>query len=408
MEPIRIPPDVAQVLSALEEDGHAAYVVGGCVRDSLLGRTPQDWDVCTSALPAEMKACFHARGLRTVDTGIRHGTVTVCLPAGTQYEVTTFRRDGPYADHRHPDRVEFVDRVETDLARRDFTMNAMAYHPNFGLIDPFGGAAALRARTIACVGAPRERFREDALRILRAMRFAAVYGFSVAPETAAAMHGEADALAQVAAERIWKELEKLLGGVAVTPVLLSFRDVLERLLPALAAFSAAAYEAAARALARDRGDDPAVRLALLLAYAPDDGAASLDRLRLDRATRAQTLALLALRPARLADAPARRWLRRLGAAPFFQLLAVRAAQGDPAAPALRREAEAVLRDGLCVSRENLAVTGRDLAAAGIPPGPQLGAALSLLLDRVVDGEVENTREALLRAAAALCRPEGAP
>ena len=209
--PLRLPEPVAWLLAQLSAAGHAAYVVGGCVRDSLLGRTPGDWDVCTSALPDETRAVF--AGHKLILTGLKHGTVTVVLQ-GRPYEITTFRVEGGYTDHRHPDAVRFVPRVEDDLARRDFTVNAMAWNPDTGLVDCFGGRADLAAGVIRCVGQPDARFAEDALRILRAVRFAAQLDLAVDPDTAAAAERLRDTVQNVSAERIFAELDRLLQSPA--------------------------------------------------------------------------------------------------------------------------------------------------------------------------------------------------
>ena len=202
---IRIPAPAARIIRTLEDAGYEAYVVGGCVRDSLLGREPQDWDITTSARPDQVKALFP----KTIDTGIKHGTVTV-RSNGRDYEVTTFRVDGDYADHRHPDAVTFTGRLSDDLERRDFTINAMAYNERDGIVDLFGGTEDLENGVIRAVGDPRKRFEEDALRMMRAVRFSAQLDFIVEEETRAGIKELAPTLAAVSAERIREELEKLL------------------------------------------------------------------------------------------------------------------------------------------------------------------------------------------------------
>ena len=202
---MEIPADVAQIINTLEQAGFEAFAVGGCVRDTILGRTPGDWDITTSARPAQVKALFR----RTVDTGIQHGTVTVLL-GKEGYEVTTYRIDGEYRDGRHPEAVAFTASLKEDLARRDFTINAMAYSPKTGIIDVFGGMEDLERRVIRCVGSARERFGEDALRILRAVRFSAQLGFAIDPETEEAIQEMAGRLELISRERIQVELDKLL------------------------------------------------------------------------------------------------------------------------------------------------------------------------------------------------------
>ena len=202
---INIPQKAAQILKTLNAAGYEAYVVGGCVRDSILNRVPGDWDITTSALPEQVKELFH----RTVDTGIQHGTVTVMMDK-EGFEVTTYRVDGEYHDGRHPDAVTFTRSLEEDLKRRDFTINAMAYHPEHGLVDLFGGMKDIDGKIIRCVGDPVERFTEDALRMLRAVRFSAQLGFTVEENTKAALARMSGNLEHVSAERIQTELVKLL------------------------------------------------------------------------------------------------------------------------------------------------------------------------------------------------------
>ena len=225
---IRLPHDAYRLLQTLRAAGHSAYVVGGCVRDSLLGRLPGDWDICTSARPDEMKALFCSQ--RLILTGEKHGTVAVILH-GKPYEMTTYRLDGSYRDHRHPDNVQFVDDLAADLARRDFTINAMAYAPGEGVIDLYGGRSDLAARVVRCVGTPADRFAEDALRILRLLRFASVLGFSVEENTARAARERRDGLRAIAHERVYAELNKLLCGEHAAAVLLEYPDILGVVLP---------------------------------------------------------------------------------------------------------------------------------------------------------------------------------
>lgn len=227
---INIPKDVENVLNILTENGHKAYVVGGCVRDSLMGREPDDWDVTTDASPKRIKELFSS--FRTVDTGIEHGTVLI-VSGKTPVEATTFRIDGEYSDNRHPDSVTFTKHVEDDLARRDFTINAMAYNHKDGIIDPFGGKDDLENKIIRCVGDPDRRFNEDGLRIMRAVRFSSVLGFTVEEKTAESIIKNENLLGSIAAERLTKELLKLLCGDNVYDVLTKFRSVIGVFIPEL-------------------------------------------------------------------------------------------------------------------------------------------------------------------------------
>ena len=225
---IRLPHDAYRLLQTLRAAGHSAYVVGGCVRDSLLGRLPGDWDICTSARPDEMKALFCSQ--RLILTGEKHGTVAVILH-GKPYEMTTYRLDGSYRDHRHPDNVQFVDDLAADLARRDFTINAMAYAPGEGVIDLYGGRSDLAARVVRCVGTPADRFAEDALRILRALRFSAKLGFTLDPATEAAALAARDTLHTVSAERLYAELDGLLLSPGAGKALAQYGEILSGAVP---------------------------------------------------------------------------------------------------------------------------------------------------------------------------------
>ena len=227
---INIPKDVENVLNILTDNGHKAYVVGGCVRDSLMGREPDDWDVTTDASPKRIKEIFNS--FRTVDTGIEHGTVLI-VSGKTPVETTTFRIDGEYSDNRHPDSVTFTKHVEDDLARRDFTINAMAYNHKDGIIDPFGGKDDLEKKIIRCVGDPDRRFNEDGLRIMRAIRFSSVLGFDIEEKTAESIIKNENLLGSIAAERLTKELLKLLCGDNVYDVLTKFRSVIGVFIPEL-------------------------------------------------------------------------------------------------------------------------------------------------------------------------------
>ena len=226
----KLPAGAEFVLSRLHQAGYQAYVVGGCVRDTLLGKVPKDWDVCTNALPHEMKQVF--ADCHVIETGLQHGTLTVMYQQ-EPFEVTTFRVDGEYTDHRHPDEVIFVADVREDLSRRDFTVNAMAWSPETGVVDAFCGQEDLERRLIRCVGEPEKRFQEDALRIMRALRFASVYGFAIDPATDAAIHALKDTLTGVAAERIRVELAKLLCGDSAGDILRAYPDVMQVIMPQL-------------------------------------------------------------------------------------------------------------------------------------------------------------------------------
>ncbi len=203
-----LPANVKRLLDILQSAGHEAYIVGGCVRDSLLSRVPNDWDICTSAKPDELISLLHHSGINVILTGLKHGTITAILDK-MPYEITTFRIDGHYSDNRRPDQVTFTDDIVQDLSRRDFTINAMAYNPHTDLVDPFDGQSDIQRRLIKCVGNPEVRFHEDALRILRAFRFSAQLGFTVEENTLLTAKSNANLLKNISAERIRDELCKI-------------------------------------------------------------------------------------------------------------------------------------------------------------------------------------------------------
>ncbi len=227
---INLPSDIEKILKLLNTAGFKAYAVGGCVRDSFMGKTPNDWDITTEASPEQIKEVFAS--FRTIDTGIKHGTVTV-ICNHTPIEITTFRIDGEYTDNRHPDSVEFTKDVKEDLARRDFTINAIAYNPTEGIIDPFGGVEDIKNRIIRCVGSADKRFNEDALRILRGIRFASTLGFEIEKSTAESIIKNENLISGIAVERISTELIKLLTGTNVHSVLINYKSVLAVFIPEL-------------------------------------------------------------------------------------------------------------------------------------------------------------------------------
>ena len=381
-----LPTGALEVLRRLNAAGYQAYAVGGCVRDLARGVPPHDYDICTSALPAQTQRCF--AGERVLETGLKHGTVTV-LMAGEPYEITTFRTDGDYLDGRHPQSVAFTDSLTEDLRRRDFTINAMAYHPDIGLRDPFDGQADIAQRVIRCVGDANARFTEDALRILRALRFAAELGFDIAPDTARAMRELSGRLALISRERIAAELLRALKGINAVPVLQAFDTVL---LAALPDYPAAALPEALHALAILPRRDTVLRLAALLSPCGAAGARVLASLKPSRALSSQVLALTAAAGEDISRAELPLWLARLGETQLRRLLTL---QGrDDLLSCL----PALLAQRLPLTLGDLAVNGRDLTVAGLPAGAELGRTLNALHRRVLLGELPNERGALLAAA----------
>ncbi|MBR2721239.1 MAG: HD domain-containing protein [Clostridia bacterium] len=435
-----LPDPVAHALERLERAGYEAYAVGGCVRDSLLGRAPNDWDITTSARPEETARVFS--DCRTVEIGVRHGTLTVILE-GMPLEITTFRSDGVYEDNRHPVQVRFSMSVEEDLSRRDFTVNAMAYHPKRGLVDVFGGLEDLHARRIRCVGDAKTRFCEDGLRILRAIRFASVLDFSVEEQTASAVHECRGLLSNIAPERIRVELCKLVCGKGAVAILREYVDVLGEFLPELLPMVGKdqntkyhcfdVYEHTLQALAfADESADLITRLAILfhdigkpLCYTEDElgghfkGHAGkgkeivediCHRLRFDNATRDSLVLLVERHDPPLSSEPkaVKRLMRQMKDEDIFRLLEIKRcdrlahAKGYDVPPPELEQIPQVMKQireaDACLSLKSLAVKGDDLMKIGIPKGREIGEMLAGLLELVLDEELPNEKNALICAA----------
>ena len=432
---LTLDPGAAALLNALHAAGYAAYAVGGCVRDSLLGRTAHDWDLCTSALPQQVMELFGAE--QCIPTGLQHGTVTIKY-GGQLYETTTFRTEGSYTDGRHPDAVQFVPDVREDLARRDFTINAMAYNEAEGLVDPFGGQKDLQNGLLRAVGEPQQRFTEDALRILRLYRFAARFGFALDAATAWAARQLAPHLDCISAERIQEELAKLLAapqpGVYLEPAVLAV------VLPELTPESLTAAKPVVDACPAGEENLPVRWAALLGTLGETDTRRVLKRLRCSNACIEETAVLvretaeqgvcrsfllghesghsiarptacgsrvppqrtvLGETPAHAGEVAIRQLLGRYGLCTVERLCALCAALHPQAAPACALAAQRARQleaDGVCCRVSQLAVNGRDLMAAGIPAGPVLRRVLEALLDGVIRAEYPNEKPALLAAA----------
>lgn len=435
---INLPEKVKYIIDSITEAGFEAYAVGGCIRDSILGREPSDWDITTSARPEQVKALFS----RTVDTGIAHGTVTVMLDR-EGYEVTTYRIDGEYEDHRHPKEVVFTSRLVEDLRRRDFTINAMAYNETSGLVDAFDGMGDIRRGVIRCVGRAGERFTEDALRILRALRFSAQLGYTVEEGTRQAIRELAPSLAAISAERIAVELVKLLVSphpdylcqaydMGVTAVIL---PELDRCMETPQNHPHHCYTVGEHILHSLWGV-PAVkdmRLAMLLhdigkprtletdsqgithfhghpAVSARMAEEILRRLKLDNDTIITVRRLVEFHDYgnNVPPTPAivRRAMNRIGEDIFAKLLIIKRADIMAQSEYRRREKlelvdawdreyRGIVARGQCISLKNLAVSGKDLIAAGVKPGPELGTILQQMLDHVLEVPEDNTREKLL-------------
>lgn len=392
-----IPEPVHELCKRLEREGHRAWVVGGCVRDLLMGRPISDWDLATTALPGDVQRIFR----RTIPTGIQHGTVTV-LHKGEAYEVTTLRGESGYTDGRRPDEVRFVREIEEDLARRDFTVNAIAYDPiTEELVDPWGGLADLEARLIRAVGEPDERFGEDGLRVLRAARFCATLGFRLEPRTAAAIPQSLGTFRKVSAERVHEEWRKALVSPKPSPAFEVMREtgILAVTCEPLASLAPGAFERTLRRVDACRPDF-GLRLAALLWELPLDGAASfadawLRELRCSNEERHRIVHLVEHRdvPEIAAGAAARAWLREVGREAALELLDLRDASGVDTS-GVRRLLEAEARSPVAV--RELPIGGRDvMQALSLPPSRRVGAILEWLLDRVIEDPALASREALL-------------
>ena len=436
---LTLDPGAATLLDALHAAGYAAYAVGGCVRDSLLGRTAHDWDLCTSALPQQVMELFGTE--QCIPTGLQHGTVTIKY-GGQLYETTTFRTEGSYTDGRHPDAVQFVPDVREDLARRDFTINAMAYNEAEGLVDPFGGQADLQNGLLRAVGEPQQRFTEDALRILRLYRFAARFGFALDAATARAARQLAPHLDCISAERIQEELAKLLAapqpGAYLEPAVLAV------VLPELPPEALNAAKPVVDACPAGEENLPVRWAALLSALGEADTRRVLKRLRCSNACIEETAVLVretagesvcgsfsedrplgwdpAAAGSRAGDGMARfvseekapvhvpvhagevairQLLGRYGLRTVERLCALCAAlhpQNAPDCALAAQRARQLEADGVCCRVSQLAVNGRDLMAAGIPAGPALRRVLETLLDGVIRAEYPNEKPVLLAAA----------
>lgn len=407
---LTLDPGAAALLDTLHAAGYAAYAVGGCVRDSLLGRTAHDWDLCTSALPQQVMELFGAE--QCIPTGLQHGTVTIKY-GGQLYETTTFRTEGSYTDGRHPDAVQFVPDVREDLARRDFTINAMAYNAAEGLVDPFGGQKDLQNGLLRAVGEPQQRFTEDALRILRLYRFAARFGFALDATTARAARQLAPHLDCISAERIQEELAKLLAapqpGAYLEPAVLAV------VLPELTPAALEAAKPVVDACPAGEKNLPVRWAALLGALGETDTRRVLKRLRCSNACIEETAVLVRetagkgvcgsfseeKASAHPGDIHIRQLLGRYGLCTVERLCALCAAlqpQNAPACALAAQRARQLEADGVCCRVSQLAVNGRDLMAVGIPAGPALRRVLEALLDGVIRAEYPNEKPALLAAA----------
>lgn len=406
---IALPKDVKHIIGVLMENGYEAYAVGGCVRDSILGRVPGDWDITTSALPMQVKGLFR----RTVDTGIQHGTVTVML-GKNGYEVTTYRIDGKYEDSRHPESVEFTPKLEEDLKRRDFTINAMAYNDEHGIVDIFDGVGDLQRKIIRCVGNAHDRFDEDALRILRAVRFSAQLGFDIEENTARAAKELAVNLKKISSERIHTEFNKMLKSAH--PDYFSVADaigIMEIVLPEYHVMSAE-DKTFVGCLAKECACLLPERYAAMLFMSggySEEGPAGiakrvLKRLKLDNDTINTASMLLRFSMLEITDDEPRirHIIYETGDKNILRILDFRTAYekcvGNDITDVRRMYdiCNMIFERGDCVSLKNLAITGKELIALGVPAGKRMGEILNSLLMLVLDNPQLNDRELLSKEA----------
>lgn len=438
---MNLPFQIAEILSRLENFGYEAYVVGGCVRDYLMGAEPHDFDVATSAEPSETERVFS--DCRVIETGIKHGTVTV-LYKGNSVEITTFRVDGGYSDGRHPDAVTFTRNVENDLARRDFTMNGIAYSPKTGFVDPFNGGEDIKKGVIRCIGDPGERFGEDALRILRALRFSAVLGFEIEDKTADMIRSMRGALFKVSAERVFSEMRRMLCGKDIKRVMLEYTEIFTLIVPELGEqigyeqdsryHNSTLYEHTARSVEAAPETD-VMRLAMLFhdtgkprcrttdengeghyyghaAVSAEIADKELRKLKSSNALRERVCEIVKYHdsPVDTSRRVIRRALSRHGLDAFIDIQNAHIADDTAKADFCRERipkaleaidiARVIWEEKPAMSVKDLAVSGNDLKAL-VPPSPRMGEILNALFKEVTDGVLPNEKKALMERASAL-------
>ncbi|MEG0900144.1 MAG: HD domain-containing protein [Oscillospiraceae bacterium] len=436
---INIPNSVSSIISSLEKNGFEAYIVGGCVRDSLLGLEPNDWDICTNAKPEQVKLCF-SDNVKIIETGIKHGTVTVIIEH-QPYEVTTYRVDGDYSDNRHPNEVKFVSNIKEDLSRRDFTINAMAYSSSTGLIDYFNGRNDLDKKLISCVGNSDKRFVEDALRIMRALRFASTYGFVIANSTQISLKQNKELLTNISAERINIELCKLLCGKGAEYILSNYAEILCVFIPEIKDIinfqqhnpyhNLDVWQHTIKSIV-SIPQEVVLRLTMLFhdigkplsyksdeqgighfychaQYSSDIATKILKRLKFDNDTILQVNKLILYHDADIQpqNSHIKHWLNKIGEQSLRQLIQVKQADimaqnieyRDSRLAKLKEVTNCidyVIEQQQCFSLNDLAVNGNDLIDAGVPQGLQIGIILNKLMDKVIDEQVVNEKSELLK------------
>ena len=445
---IKIPPQVNTVIEILNADGHSAYVVGGACRDVLMGKSAHDWDVTTSALPEETAALF--KDFRVIETGIKHGTVTVIVDS-VSIEVTTYRIESDYSDNRHPDSVTFTDRIEDDLARRDFTVNAIAYSPTHGKVDPYGGIEDISNKLIRCVGDPDTRFGEDALRILRALRFSSVLEFEIESETKESIKRNYRLLANISAERIFTEIHKMLCGKDICRILTEFSDVIFFIMPELEAmkncfqnherhiYDVWGHTVAAVCAVRP---EPHLRFAMLMHDSGKPHVKTTDengtdhfyhhskkslkiageillRLKCSNKFRKSVCDLIEYHdflPDKISKKTYKKYIAALSFETVRDLFDIREADVRAQNPIFLESELAANETGLkilseiedenaCLKISDLQINGKELFAAGIPASPEMGRILETLLDEVMSEKLKNEKAALIIRAKEIYKSE---
>ncbi|MBQ9940419.1 MAG: CCA tRNA nucleotidyltransferase [Clostridia bacterium] len=401
-----LPQPVRIALERLNAHGYEAYCVGGCVRDYLMGFSPHDFDITTSAMPEETVGCFC--DFRVIETGLKHGTVTVIID-GEQLEITTFRTDGTYSDNRHPDNVTFTRSLSDDLSRRDFTVNAMAYSTKTGLCDMFLGREHLAQKVICCVGDARTRFGEDALRILRALRFSSVLGFSIAKETSDAVFEKAELLRNISGERIFSELSKLICGEDAEKIIKDYRTVFEIIFPALCEYSDSIYSLAAKSISMCEKNTVLRYAAWFYNMKPDTASGLLRSLNCDKYTSTTVKSLITFKnqPDALSDTDITGIKKFISSHSYdFARLLLNLCYSISLSEGNENKAEkikkiidityALEKQDTCLFIKDLAVGGDDLMRIGVSQGAQVGKVLAYLLESVIEGKVRNTKEDLIK------------
>lgn len=388
-----IPQYISKVLNILNNNGYEGYLVGGCVRDTLMGKEPHDFDLTTNALPGEIISCFEE--MKIIETGLKHGTVTV-VSEGENVEITTYRIDGKYTDNRHPEKVSFTRNIHEDLSRRDFTVNAIAYSPYDGIVDIFGGRDDIKSEVIRCVGCPDTRFNEDGLRIMRAVRFASVLSFSIDDKTSESIHKNRELLKNISAERIYSELKKLLSGKKAADVLKEYYDVLCVVFPALEKYKAQYMKNVD--LIKDSPNDSVSRFVCLL-YGMDasDIKSSLRCLKPDNYLydNVKILSECVLSHVDTDEISVRYIMNKLSPENIERLAGLKKLfYPEFEYDNFIEQYKLQLEKNACVRIKDLALGGNDLIELGIKKGPRIGEIMNQLLKAVIENKCSNNREEL--------------